>query len=93
MFKDEGIVARYGGDEFIILIENTNEFAMSAIYIEFLDLLEKYNNKNKSIQIMVSVGWAYSDKSLGLVKKVFRKADDMMYKNKFMKKMEFLLNK
>ncbi|HHX12209.1 MAG TPA: GGDEF domain-containing protein [Clostridiales bacterium] len=93
VFEDEGIVARYGGDEFVILIENTSELAMSAIYIEFLDLLEKYNNKNKSMQIKVSVGWAYSDKSIGLVKKVFRKADDMMYKNKFMKKMEFLLNK
>lgn len=80
------VVARYGGDEFVILMENTSEENVKKLYFGLKQSIKEFNKINQTMPIEVSIGWAYSPTSLGVVEKIFKIADDMMYENKFNKK-------
>ena len=82
----DSVIARYGGDEFVILMENTSEDIVKNTYLGLQQSIEEFNKRNQTMPIQVSIGWAYSPTSLGIVEKVFKIADDMMYENKFNKR-------
>ena len=80
------IVARFGGDEFVILLENISEDHVKETYFGLKQSIGQFNKRNQTMPIQVSMGWAYSPTSLGVVENVFKIADDMMYENKFNKR-------
>jgi diguanylate cyclase (GGDEF)-like protein/PAS domain S-box-containing protein len=73
----KGIVARWGGDEFVVLLANTSNEAAEKICKEIL-------NENKKIKISVSLGYATKIKSEETIIKTLKDAENMMYKNKLM---------
>jgi len=74
------ITARVGGDEFVILLPNkTNEETEKLVKrIKKSCLKEAYKN----IEFSMSFGWDTKTKSDDLFRDLFKRAEDMMYRNK-----------
>ena len=80
------IVARIGGDEFIILLENIECKEVSITVKNIKNAIENYNLINSKLPIQLSIGSYYSNNSRGYMGEMFRKADRNMYKNKQVRK-------
>lgn len=84
-FSPDSIIARIGGDEFAILLINSDdkfiEKACSNISKEVL----RCDDENLNVNASISVGYAYETDYEGSVRKLFSEADSNMYKNKLLK--------
>lgn len=84
---DEMIVARIGGDEFIVMIPHKNSFEVEQ-YIKNVCLeMKEFSDTLPFSPIHISIGYEYSLSSYGVMRQLMNKADQKMYKNKKMKKM------
>jgi diguanylate cyclase (GGDEF)-like protein len=82
--RKEDLLFRYAGDEFIILFENSNK---KIILDKMLNIQKKYNNikfkVNNKIKIDISFSFGMAKfKKNDIAKKIIKKADENMYKNK-----------
>lgn len=76
-------VGRYGGDEFVAVIYDTNRENIAAILDELRSETEKFNSYGTHIKISYSHGWALStDYNECTLRTLFDKADKYMYENK-----------
>lgn len=77
-------LARYGGDEFVIILPEYDECASKEVVQKVRDNFENFSNINKfSFQLSVSIGFAIStEKSDIKLENLLRKADESMYKDK-----------
>lgn len=87
IFKDNCVVTRTGGDEFVIIVKDTDIYEVENFYHKLLELIEKQNNHSNEFTIRVSVGYSYSETSIGVVRDVLEIADKNMYTNKQQKKL------
>ena len=79
-FRDEDIVSRVGGDEFVILLPLTMEKTALEIVERVKRKLE--NNPLEYIKISISFGTATKTSVDEDINKVYKKAEDRMYFNK-----------
>ncbi len=84
-------VARIGGDEFAIILNDTNLPKIELFMANIQSEIDLYNSSNPSFQIKISKGYAYSSSSLSKMMKLFIEADNQMYEEKRNKKKEQLL--
>lgn len=91
--KDIGVFARFGGDEFVLLIkevptiENLKEIAQ-----KLNDILKKtYSENNKSVTIGASIGGAVIKKEMEF-KEIYKKADNALYNVKNNKKGSYFID-
>lgn len=84
-FKKKSKIIRMGGDEFIIIIENTsNEEIIS--HIRFLNIItEVYNSTNK-YSIKFSYSYCIYSDDFNDIYDFFDHIDNKMYQNKYLKK-------
>lgn len=76
-------VGRYGGDEFVAVIYDTDRENIAAILDELRRETEKFNSYGTHIKISYSHGWALStDYNECTLRTLFDKADKYMYENK-----------
>ena len=78
--RSEDIVARIGGDEFVILLSKTEDNEIEEVISNINELTQK--EKVQNIDISISFGYEtkkYEDEDIN---EVFRKAEDYMYKRK-----------
>jgi diguanylate cyclase (GGDEF)-like protein/PAS domain S-box-containing protein len=81
-FQQEKIVARIGGDEFVVVLSHINEFEAEQIAQRIKQNIEEHNNQNPTgKQISFAVGFA-TGQSPDLPDEIFRKADQVMYLDK-----------
>lgn len=80
--RQSDIVARVGGDEFVALLPRTDEAAGSSILRRLRSSIEQYNRKHPQLPLSVSFGIATAYNSEELVKQAYKKADDLMYREK-----------
>lgn len=74
-----GIVARWGGDEFVVLLPNTSNEACGKLY---KDILLKNGTTSGEIKTSISLGYSTKLTSKENITKILKQAEDMMYKHK-----------
>ena len=89
-FRDEDIISRVGGDEFVILLPMT----MEKTALEIVERVKKKCEKNplEYIKINISFGVATKTSIEEDINKVYKKAEDRMYFNKLKESKEAKLS-
>lgn len=81
--REEDIVARVGGDEFAVLLPETNAEAAEKFCERFYAELEEYNSKQQLVvSLELSLGYATKEKSEQNLNNIYDQADQAMYENK-----------
>jgi diguanylate cyclase (GGDEF)-like protein/PAS domain S-box-containing protein len=80
------IVARIGGDEFSILLPQTDEHAGKEIVDRIRSHIKEYNIDNLDFPLSISLGYSTAKGSEKSLEQVFREADDSMYAEKLREK-------
>lgn len=75
------IVARVGGDEFVAILQGTDEEAVSNILAKLFDLVRTSNRKQSRFPINLSIGYAIAT-SYTPIRQLLKSADSAMYKEK-----------
>ncbi len=79
--RKEDIVARWGGDEFAILLPNTDEAAVSKI-VKYIH--EKCSECSGPIKISIAIGTSTQEKYIEDIKNVIKEAEEKMYSHKLL---------
>ncbi len=87
-FRKNDMVARYGGDEFVILQPKTSEEDVFNAVTRFRLSIKKYNEDNTELPIHISIGYIVSNNNNEPVKTILASADNLMYQEKTGKKQE-----
>lgn len=85
-FSNKAVVSRVGGDEFAIILVNTEQAQVESLCKKLSEEISKYNVSSEDLEIKMSIGYAYSKHSLGQMECLFTEADQQMYQNKRAKK-------
>lgn len=84
-FRSEDVVARIGGDEIAVLLPGLSAEGAVTAKQRILNRISDHNNQGTSIQLSLSIGHATTEQGSEL-KKIFKTADALMYKEKKIKK-------
>ncbi|KUO64126.1 MAG: hypothetical protein APF84_08435 [Gracilibacter sp. BRH_c7a] len=84
--RDSDILARVGGDEFIIFLPRTDSEAAQKIVGRIRENIKQYNEENLILPLSISLGLETADKPGENLEEVLKKADENMYNNKFFQK-------
>ncbi|MGE5629314.1 MAG: HD domain-containing phosphohydrolase [Solirubrobacterales bacterium] len=78
--RADDIVARFGGDEYVMLLPSTSYLEAGKIIKRIKDM--SVNEKVESIALSASFGWATKDSPNISNQEIFKLAEDFMYKQK-----------
>lgn len=81
-FSENAIVARVGGDEFVIVLPDHQASQVELLCNEFESKIKNYNEEAEVRQIGLSLGYASTERSIGNMNCLFTEADKRMYQNK-----------
>lgn len=87
-FEPHGIVARMGGDEFIAIIESTDEEMLSGLIEQFLSNIRQKNKEIQNLNMSIAYGFASCNAKEHDIEKIYQTADNRMYETK--KKMKIV---
>lgn len=85
--REDDIISRIGGDEFVLLLPQTDALHAQAIVRRLNAALEKEHIKG--IQVSVSFGYAVKNENDNHFEDTFKMAEDMMYQNKLASSLSF----
>ena len=83
--SEKTFLARYGGDEFIIIVSSVSDFEIEPIIESIEHEVKESKNITKKYELSVSIGYSKVDKNDSILK-VINEADTRMYTNKSAKK-------
>ncbi|MDI3547427.1 MAG: hypothetical protein PWR10_1079 [Halanaerobiales bacterium] len=78
--RQEDLVARWGGDEFVILLPQTDEKVAREICLRIKESCRK--SRAEPIKPSIALGYATQKEPGEDIRDIFKKAEDCMYKNK-----------
>jgi diguanylate cyclase (GGDEF)-like protein/PAS domain S-box-containing protein len=78
--RPEDIIARIGGDEFIMLLPNTTRSETATLMEKILSSIEQ--NRQDKIVLSVSIGWETKELPEQTINEIFIKAEEHMYRKK-----------
>lgn len=76
-------IARIGGDEFVVLLSDTNRCYIQNIIELMKEEIDNYNSK-KEIKLSASIGYAIKTDNDMDLRDIFKQADDYMYRRKLL---------
>jgi diguanylate cyclase (GGDEF)-like protein/PAS domain S-box-containing protein len=82
--KKEQLIFRTGGDEFVILIPNTNDYECESIIRKIFKQCKTY--KHDLIDVSISLGSAITDNVNKSIYDALKEADDNVYRQKLLQK-------
>ena len=88
--RTSAFLARYGGDEFVVVLPECEERAVKEAAHKIRNGFEHFSNtKQLPFRLSVSIGYAVSaKKSDHRIAELFRKADENMYRDKALHQQE-----
>lgn len=78
------MVARIGGDEFAILLPHSDVAVVEGICDRIRESLQNYNAQSSDINLSLSLGYSVSDMVPNDMGRLFKEADDSMYREKML---------
>lgn len=81
-FRAGDMVARVGGDEFAVLLPNTDRSGVEKASRRIRDNVVKHNKSNPDLSLSLSVGFAVSADPSVKLGNLFKEADNSMYREK-----------
>jgi diguanylate cyclase (GGDEF)-like protein len=85
--RSEDIIARWGGDEFIILLPKTPEKAVDEVCNRIRSLFSEYSDAK--VQLSISLGHATKTNEDEDIQNIIKYAEDRMYRHKLMESRSF----
>lgn len=80
-FRQGDMVARMGGDEFAVLLPNSDREAVESVINRIREAVAVYNRENPSLILSISIGCAVGDESFEMID-LYKEADMNMYRDK-----------
>ena len=80
--RSSDVLARVGGDEFSAILIKTGRETGEKILSRIRENVEEYNRDNEELPLGVSLGVATTEGPGVSLKKLYKRADDMMYRDK-----------
>lgn len=81
-FRKSDIVARIGGDEFAILLSQSDERIAEKACDRIRQAIDRYNAAGPEIPLSISIGFAVKSDTSESMSNLFKEADDSMYRDK-----------
>jgi diguanylate cyclase (GGDEF)-like protein len=81
-FRVSDIVARIGGDEFVVLLPNTGEYSVAERCDRIRREVEQYNRGGGRFPLALSLGYAVAERPPVDMDELFKRADNAMYEQK-----------
>lgn len=82
-FGEYGVVTRYAGDEFVVMLNTTDEALVKDLIARSKSIFEKENEKHKKpYRLTVSMGYAISDLKAESIAGFMNRIDWKMYQDK-----------
>lgn len=87
-FAGHGMVARMGGDEFISVLQLSDQEKVASLLGQFRENIRKKNSEVRELDMSIACGCACAGEGGDDIEKVYQAADNRMYENKKQMKME-----
>lgn len=81
-FRDSDIVARVGGDEFVVIMENVTNVHMEDACERLKNGIQMNNKEYRGVPVSLSMGFAISSSPSLSMRELFKEADNNMYREK-----------
>lgn len=81
-FREQDVIARIGGDEFGILMNNTSPEEIKKIKININKNIEHVNSNNTLVPFSISFGYEMYKEEYKDLREMFKEADNYMYREK-----------
>ncbi|MBF0318465.1 MAG: diguanylate cyclase [Nitrospirae bacterium] len=78
-FRESDIVARFGGEEFCVLVTNIKRNAVYGVFNELRAFIEGMEITAASLKIRITVSIGVCDDSMNCIEDMIKKADVMLY--------------